>query len=249
MAKNQPASYHSHDVTPDDHRRANPRFRLRGFAAFPGRGDARFETEPGLGHIFRRSAEADDTHKHWRLEGVYDLRDPQAASPRFVPLVYICKARNAEAANDLHRLVWNQDTVPYVVCLEPKGVRVYSGFQFDASASDDQQRGVLQALTDFEHIGAIVRLFGAIAIDGGAIWKDPRLQIDTKHRVYHRLLDNLNTLDRWLRGSGRLKKTPPTPSSENTFTSAMGGGEHRGRRGGELLRPRGGSGVEAPQRL
>ena len=171
---------------------------------FLRRGDARFETEPGLGHIFRRGA--DPATKRWLLEGVYGLRDPQAETPRFVPLVYVCTAPDAAAAHDLHRLVWNQDAVPYVVCHEPRGVRVYSGFRFDASAQADAEQGVLLALTDFDRVSTITRLFGASAIDNGAIWKDARLQLDTKHRVYHRLLDNLAKLDAWLRGPGKLRK-------------------------------------------
>ena len=173
---------------------------------FLRRGDTRFETEPGFGHIFRRGAESDGTTKRWRLEGVYGLRDPQAESPRFVPLVYVCKAPDHAAALDLHRLVWNQDAVPYVICHEPKGIRIYSGFRFDMTAAGDAERGVLRALTDFSQVEDIARLFGAPAIDDGAIWKNPSLQIDTKGRVYHRLLANLRTLDLWLRGPGKLKR-------------------------------------------
>jgi hypothetical protein len=182
-------------------------FGYEGSPHFLRRGDVRFETEPGLGHIFRRGAESDVATKRWRLEGVYGLRDPQSESSRFVPIVYVCKAQDAAAAQELHRLVWNQDIVPYVVCHEPKGVRVYSGFRFDASSStDDAERGTLFALTDFSRIETITRLFDASAIDSGATWKDTRLQVDTRGRVYHRLLDNLKLLDRSLRGPGKLKK-------------------------------------------
>jgi hypothetical protein len=181
-------------------------FGYEGSPHFLRRGDARFETEPGLGHIFRRGAESDGDTKRWQLEGVYGLRDPQPDSPRFVPIVYVCKAPDAAAAQDLHRLVWNQDTVPYVVCHEPKGVRVYSGFRFDPSSTDDTERGVLFALTDFARVESIARVFSASQIDGGSVWRNPRLQIDTRGRVYHRLLDNLQQLDHWLRGPGKLKR-------------------------------------------
>jgi hypothetical protein len=181
-------------------------FGYEGSPHFLRRGDGRFETEPGLGHIFRRGAESDGQAKRWQLEGVYGLRDPHAESPRFVPLVYVCKALDAVAAQELHRLVWNQDAVPYVICHEPRGVRVYSGFRFNDTAADDIERGVLRALTDFNQLQDIVSLFGASAIDAGTVWKNPRFQIDTKGRVYHRLLANLKDLDRWLRGPGRLKK-------------------------------------------
>ena len=173
---------------------------------FLRRGDPAFETEPSFGHVFRRSGDRDDISKRWRLAGVYGLRDQHAEASRFVPIVYVCEADDSVAAQQLHRLVWNQDTVPYVVSLEPKGVRVYSGFQFNPQGENDAQRGVLAALTDFERIDTIIRLFSAGAIDSGAIWKQERLQVDTTRRVYHRLLDDLNKLDRWLRITGKLSR-------------------------------------------
>src|ERR1039458_2712460 len=181
----------------------------KGSPHFLRRGDGRFESEPGYGHIFRRGKDKtadDERNERWRVEGVYGLRDTNSAPERFVPVVYVCKADDEPAAQELHRLVWNQDVVPYVIVHDPKGVRVYAGFHYSAKAKTDPQRGVLQALTDFEHVQTIITLFNAKAIDEGSIWQNERLQVDPSRRVYHQLLKDLRGLDTWLRGAGRLKK-------------------------------------------
>lgn len=181
----------------------------KGSPHFLRRGDGQFETEPGFGHIFRRGKDktAEDQHEErWRVEGVYGLRDTKSTPERFVPIVYVCKADDERAAHELHRLVWNQDVVPYVIVHDPKGVRVYAGFHYSAKGRTDSQRGVLQALTDFEKVQSIIDLFNAKAIDEGKIWQNERLQVDPSRRVYHQLLKDLRELDKWLRGPGGLKK-------------------------------------------
>ena len=178
----------------------------KGSPCFLRRGDGRFESEPAYGHIFRRGEDKTADAKRWRVEGVYGLRDTSSTPEQFVPIVYLCKADDEHAAQELHRLVWNQDVVPYVVVHDPRGVRVYAGFHYSAKAKTDPQRGVLQALTDFEHVQTIITLFNAKAIDEGSIWQNERLQVDPSRRVYHQLLKDLRGLDTWLRGAGRLKK-------------------------------------------
>lgn len=175
---------------------------------FLRRGDGRFESEPGYGHIFRRGEDKaeDESKKRWRVEGVYGLRDTESSPERFVPIVYVCKADDEHAAHELHRLVWNQDVVPYVLVYDPKGVRVYAGYHYSAKGNTDAARGVLQALTDWDRVQSIINLFNAKAIDEGKIWQNARLQVDPSRRVYHQLLKDLRELDKWLRGTGGLKK-------------------------------------------
>src|SRR5436190_18461876 len=93
----------------------------KGSPHFLRRGDGRFESEPGYGHIFRRGEDRaeDESKKRWQVEGVYGLRDVESTPERFVPIVYVCKAVDEHAALELHRLVWNQDVVPYVIVHDP----------------------------------------------------------------------------------------------------------------------------------
>ncbi|HEX3716513.1 MAG TPA: N-6 DNA methylase [Verrucomicrobiae bacterium] len=178
----------------------------KGSPHFLQRGDGRFESQPGYGHIFRRGEDKSGDVKRWMVEGVYGLRDPDSTPERFAPIVYVCKANDDRAAHELHRLVWNQDVVPYVLVHDPKGVRVYAGFHYNEKGKTDSQRGVLQALTDFDRVQSIVNFFKAKAIDEGTIWQNEHLQVDPSRRVYHQLLKDLRELDKWLREVGRLKK-------------------------------------------
>ena len=179
-----------------------------GSPQFLRRGDGCFESEPGLGHIFRRGEDKneDKKKKRWHVEGVYGLRDTNKSPERFVPIVYVCQADDESAAQELHKKVWNQDVVPYVLVHDPKGVRVYAGFHYDAKGKTEAQSGIISALTDFDQVESIIKLFEARAIDEGTIWQNSRLQVDPSRRVYHQLLRNLSELDKWLRGAGKLKK-------------------------------------------
>lgn len=169
------------------------------------RGDGHFETAQGYGHIFRH-AQAKEDSKRWSAEGVYGLRDLDSQPEQFIPLVYVCRALDESAADDLHRLVWNQDVVPYVLVHTPRGIKLYRGFDYDSRTQNGGDRSVIEPLTDFNRVQSIIALFHAEAIDTGKIWQDPHLEIDPSRRVYHRLLRNLRDVDTWLRETGGLKK-------------------------------------------
>src|SRR5262245_17353434 len=82
-----------------------------------------FRLDPDFGHIFRRASET------LALRGVYTLRpDGDPCSPS-VPIVYVCEAETETIADDFHRLIWNQDIVPFVLIYTPFGVKLYSGFR------------------------------------------------------------------------------------------------------------------------
>lgn len=153
---------------------------------------------PDYGHIFRRAKE-----KPCRLHGVYALRDPRAAGhPPIVPVVYVCRAISQDEAKEIHRLVWNQDVVPFVLVHTREDVRLYSGFRCKGD-SDNRKRGLLLSKT-FNDIGEIVHGFHADAIDSGKLWKEWGPQVTPETRVEWELLDNLQRLDTWLQGDGGL---------------------------------------------
>ena len=86
-----------------------------------GSGD--LESVVDYGHVFRHAIQ-----EPCRLHGVYTLGagDEHTADP-IVPVVYVCHAENEAAADEVHRLVWNQDIVPFVLVHTPDGVKLYSG--------------------------------------------------------------------------------------------------------------------------
>lgn len=180
-----------------------------GSPCFLKRGDERFETELGYGHIFRRAQERkkdpkDTTPPRWRAEGVYGVREMQEPY-RFTPLVYVCTAPDDSAASELHRLLWNQDVAPYIIVHTTRGLVVYSGFNYGQSGKKSEWSGVIQALTDFDNAKSIVNLFHRRQIDEGQLWKHPKLRVDPGGRVYHRLLASLRELDKSLQGGGLAK--------------------------------------------
>ena len=162
---------------------------------------------PDFGHIFRRAKEKASglraKEESCGLQGVYALRDPRAAGkPPIVPVVYVCRAASPAVADKIHRLVWNQDVVPFILVHTRDDVRLYSGFRCQ-EGSNDSTRGLL-LLRAFNDIGKIVDGFHAEAIDTGRLWKEWGPQVTPETRVEWKLLDNLQRLDRWLQRDGGL---------------------------------------------
>ena len=157
------------------------------------------DTAPDFGHIFRRAK------SRLGLQGVYTLQPSTEASASLVPVVYVCKATSEQKADDFHRLVWNQDVVPFLIVHTPSGIKLYSGFRHNHSASGKVE-GILQRLTDFNNISDLIEEFHADSIDSGKLWRRRGKDVTPESRVDWKLLDNLRTLDHWLRNKGRLKK-------------------------------------------
>src|SRR5882672_12140511 len=85
---------------------------------------------PEFGHVFRRAQESSS------LQAVYCLRPPPGEQiARSIPVSYVCKATSFDQADEIHRLVWNQNVVPFLIVLAPQGVRVYTGFERKSSNS------------------------------------------------------------------------------------------------------------------
>ncbi|MCH8314825.1 MAG: hypothetical protein IIA64_02525 [Planctomycetes bacterium] len=76
-----------------------------------------FETARDFGHIFRRARQS------LALQGVYTLRPATDASASLVPVVYVCKADSEKAADEVHRLAWNQNVVPFLIVHTPLGIK------------------------------------------------------------------------------------------------------------------------------
>jgi len=176
-----------------------------GSPCFLKRGEGRFETEFGYGHIFRRAKDPTNPKApRWRAEGVYGILEP-AKPERFIPIVYVCTAKDAAAASELHRLLWNQDVAPYIIVHTVQGLRVYSGFCYAAQAKTLEKSGVIEALTDFNNAKSIVDMFERRQVDEGRLWQHPKLRVDQSQRVYHRLLASLRELDVKLQKDGLSK--------------------------------------------
>lgn len=156
---------------------------------------------PDYGHIFRQAAS-----EPCSLQGVYSLRPWTEGHVRpVVPVVYVCKARTRDEADAIHRLVWNQDVVPFLFVHTPLEIRLYSGFRYDGTRQGTA-RGVLRVLRDFTEVQDVAEGFHAESIDQGRIWRVFGEEVKPDQRVDWKLLRNLRALDDWLQKKGGLEK-------------------------------------------
>ena len=154
-----------------------------------------FRIDPDFGHIFRRASEK------LALQGVYTLRPDVAGHSPSVPIVYVCEADDETKADDFHRLIWNQDVVPFVLIYTPLGVKLYSGFRHQRRRNG-HTAGILQPLTDFNQLEQLIHDFSADAINAGRLWQRRAGDVTPEYRLNWKLLTNLRSVDRVLRKRG-----------------------------------------------
>lgn len=155
---------------------------------FLRRGTVAFDRAPDIGHILRTAA----GRGACRLEGVYTLRSfNDEGSP--IPVVYVCEADSLTAADEIHRIVWNQDVVPFLLVHTPAGLRLYSGFQCDETDTGKHQ-GILEPLIQFNEIADKLAELRADSIDCGELWRRRGGDVQPDKRVYWSLLKNLKQL-------------------------------------------------------
>ncbi|HXP62209.1 MAG TPA: N-6 DNA methylase, partial [Dongiaceae bacterium] len=160
---------------------------------FLRRGKPAFNRAPDIGHILRTAAR----RRACRLEGVYTLRPfNDEGSP--VPVVYVCEADDMATANEIHKLVWNQDIVPFLLVRTPDGLRLYSGFKWN-DAGTGEREGVLEPLIRFNEIADRLPEFHAKAIDSGELWLERGDDVQPDKRAYWSLLANLKELSKKFR--------------------------------------------------
>ena len=164
---------------------------------FLKKGTRGFATAPSVGHIFRSA-----TKSECGLVGVYTLNDIANPTATTCPIVYVCQAKTEQAANQVHRLVWNQDIVPFLIVYTPVGIKFYSGFEYSKNGN-----GQLFPLRAFNEASSIAKQFHSEEIDSGRLWKAWSSRLKPERRVNWRLLENLRKLDAILRRDYELTAT------------------------------------------
>jgi hypothetical protein len=156
------------------------------------------ESDRDFGHVFRKAQQAE-----CNLRGAYVLNaEPYGIPQGNVPVVYICEAESEKEARQIHRRVWNQNVVPFLLVVSRAWVRLYPGFRYDRDVSRDPREGALQVLTDFNQIARQLSALRAESVDSGLVWKEFSREVAPERRVDWQLLDNLRGLDEWLRRDG-----------------------------------------------
>ncbi len=152
---------------------------------------------PDFGHVFRR-AQATSS-----LEAVYCLCPPKGNRVRtsITPVSYVCKVASLEDADAIHKRVWNQNVVPFLIVLAPQGIRVYTGFE-RRQKSDRSPESRWLAESDFDRVTSKLSAWSADSIDSGAVWDRWGAWVRPKQRVEWRLLEDLQELERQLRAQG-----------------------------------------------
>ena len=154
------------------------------------RAEDNFPDTQELGYLLRKARD------ECGLAGAYVLRREEAGSFP-IPVLYHCRVETEEKAAQIHRRVWNQGLVPFILVESPKYLRLYSGFQYGSSASSEEENK--GALGTFQEITSELDAFRAQEIDEGTIWEEWGDRIVLETRVDWSLLENLRRLDVHLR--------------------------------------------------
>jgi len=154
-----------------------------------------FKEHHGYSFFFTQAEKQD----HCNLKGVYTLLDSpdKLSSSSLTPVVYVCEAANEAEAAEIHRRVWNQNIVPFLIVVTPKNIRFYSGFEYDSKKSDEDR--VLEVAKNANEVLDSLSELKSESIDSGDIWK--QWPISVEGRVDRRLLKDLKSLSEVLTGN------------------------------------------------
>ncbi len=155
------------------------------------------ELDRDFGHVFRKARAECKLHGAYVLNGaVYEK------SQGIVPVVYVCEAASEEEAREIHRKVWNQNAVPFLLVVSQGWIRLYPGFRYDRDVSTDRFEGALKAIDDFAQIADSLSMLRAESVDSGLVWTQLGSSVANERRVDWQLLGNLRDLDEWLHADG-----------------------------------------------
>lgn len=145
-------------------------------------------------HIYRKA------YTSCGLQGAYFL-DSQKAQTE-IPIVFYCRADNEDTAQEIHRRIWNQNIVPFILVETLAFLRLYSGFRYNSKEGSEESRGILEASIEFNEIVERLSDFHAKSIDDGTIWDTRIRDVDSENRVDWTLLAALRELETRLRNEG-----------------------------------------------
>jgi hypothetical protein len=162
---------------------------------------AHLQEYPSYAHIFRLA------QKHCRLQGVYTLRDQSgenSLNKSITPTVYVCEADSEQKAAQIHKLVWNQNVVPFLLVTTPKSFRLYNGFKYEVPKEGDKRRDqhILEVVRNAANVLETFADFTATSINSGHVFKAWSKLIKPSTRLDWQLLKSLRNLSEILRERG-----------------------------------------------
>lgn len=145
-----------------------------------------------LRHLVQACEELANKSEDCRFRGAYVLQE-KYGSPT-VPVVYAFEVESDATARKIHRIVWNQNLVPFIIVTSPSTVRVYPGFAYIS----DNDKPLIFAVGSVTDLLNQLPGFDAASIDSGTIWDRWGHAADPTQRVDETLLRDLKALDRLL---------------------------------------------------
>lgn len=162
------------------------------------------DVHPSYSHSFRLAKES------CGLEGVFTLKEPDpnlSLGKSILPIVYVCKANSESEAAKFHKLIWNQNIVPFFLVETPKYYRLYPGFRFDTRIGTEKDQSILEIAKTANAVLLNLSDFKASAINSGAIWSRWEKVVTPETRVDTKLLNNLKSLSTWLQNHNLPRNT------------------------------------------
>ena len=145
--------------------------------------------DKNFAHLFERAIE------YCNLKGVYSFQAPTPSTDS-IPIVYVCEAETEKHATEIHRRVWNQNIVPFLLVASPDTVRLYNGFRFD---KNDQEP--FSVNIPWDEIESRLAFLNRQSLDYGEVWQSRELQKEPfkkTSRLDVHLLGNLKKLGKKL---------------------------------------------------
>jgi hypothetical protein len=127
-----------------------------------------------------------------RFHGTYVLQE-EAGSPA-IPVVHVFETESDATAKEIHRMIWNQNLVPFIIVVSRSTIRIYPGFSF----SRTEDRTLLSVAAAAADALSQLEAFSARAIDDGIVWRRWGHAADPTSRVDETLLRDLKSLDEHL---------------------------------------------------
>jgi hypothetical protein len=158
-----------------------------GYADAPG-----FIRHEHLNRIARHRHALREAFEEISVVGVFSLTRDAAAWDDFVPLVYVAVAEDAGHAREIHRLVWSQGVVPFLLISCGAEVWCCNGLAFATAQWDAQVPHFAVADLDPGQLPPPLAPLTARALRTSLVWNDQ--DIGFQARVDRNLLANLRAL-------------------------------------------------------
>lgn len=148
------------------------------------------------------------------VRGAYGLFDERVSKARFTPFVYLATASDRQEAIQIHRRVWSQGVVPFLLILSNDRIWSCNGMAFSSSDWGQVAKEIPwdTASPPDHHALSLIEHLRSFNLRSSISWRDAAL--DLVNRVDSRLLKSLKALSNALiDGHGSLYKLKPSTAN------------------------------------